>query len=136
MNKKGCPCGSGQSYLLCCEPYHKGKFAPTPAVLLRSRYSAYALNLARYIIDTTHPENPGYQRDFKQWEEQIADFSSSHLFERVEILEMENRGEEVSIRFIAHLKRGKESASFIEKSLFVKKNGRWLYRDGTIERRL
>jgi SEC-C motif domain protein len=135
VDEKKCPCGSGQSYLHCCRPYHKGKIAPTPVLLLRSRYSAYALNLPRYIIDTTHPDNPAYQCDFQRWEKQISEFSSSHRFEKVEILEQESKNEEASVRFIAHLRRGTENSSFIEKSRFVKKEGRWLYRDGTIEGR-
>ena len=40
--------------LLCCAPYHKGKAVPTAALLLISRFSAYAMNLPHFIIETTH----------------------------------------------------------------------------------
>jgi SEC-C motif domain protein len=133
VNQKNCPCGSGQAYLLCCAPYHKGKIASSAMLLLRSRYSAYALNLPHYIIETTHIENSEYQRDVKEWEKRILNFSSTHFFEGVEILSVENKREETTIRFIARLKKGVDSASFIEKSLFVKQDGRWFYREGFVE---
>ena len=38
-----CPCGSGQTYQLCCEVFHKGKYAPTAEKLMRSRFCAYYL---------------------------------------------------------------------------------------------
>ncbi len=136
VNQKNCACGSKKGYLLCCAPYHKGKAVPTAALLLISRFSAYAMNLPHFIIETTHPDNPEYQRDLQEWEKRISSFSSSHFFEGVEILDMENKREEATIRFIAYLKKGGGSATFIENSFFVRQEGRWLYRNGTIESRL
>lgn len=54
-----CPCGSGLPYKSCCKIYHDGIKLPESAeALMRSRYSAYAKKLVKYIVDTTHPENP------------------------------------------------------------------------------
>jgi SEC-C motif-containing protein len=136
VNQRYCPCGSQQNYLLCCAPFHKGKIVSNATQLLRARFSAYALNLPRFIIETTHPDNPQYQRDFRDWEKKISSFSSDFLFEGVEILDIEKAQDETTIRFIAHLKKGSSSASFIEKSLFVKLDGRWVYRSGIIEDRI
>ena len=86
VNQRYCPCGSQQNYLLCCAPFHKGKIVSNATQLLRARFSAYALNLPRFIIETTHPDNPQYQRDFRDWEKKISSFSSDFLFEGVEIL--------------------------------------------------
>ncbi|MEZ5479856.1 MAG: YchJ family metal-binding protein, partial [Thiolinea sp.] len=45
-----CPCQSGLSYAECCQPFHEGRAqAPTAEALMRSRYSAYALNLPAYL---------------------------------------------------------------------------------------
>ncbi|MET0302974.1 MAG: YchJ family metal-binding protein, partial [Microbacteriaceae bacterium] len=46
-----CPCGSGRSYADCCGPAHAGSApAPTAEALMRSRFSAYALGLADYVL--------------------------------------------------------------------------------------
>ena len=53
-----CPCGLSGAYARCCGRYHAGAFhlqAPTPEALMRSRYSAYALGVRQYVLDTWHP---------------------------------------------------------------------------------
>ena len=53
----GCPCGSGASLEACCGPYIDGVLpAPTAEALMRSRYSAYALQQADYLRATWHPD--------------------------------------------------------------------------------
>lgn len=52
-----CPCGLGDDYSRCCGRYHAGVLhllAPTPEALMRSRYSAYAMGLRQYVLDTWH----------------------------------------------------------------------------------
>ncbi len=52
-----CPCGLPHGYPQCCGRYHTGAqhlAAPTPEALMRSRYSAYALGLREYVLDTWH----------------------------------------------------------------------------------
>ena len=52
-----CPCGLAREYVQCCGRYHAGALhlgASTPDALMRSRYSAYALNLRDYVLDTWH----------------------------------------------------------------------------------
>jgi hypothetical protein len=51
---KSCPCGSGKSYDACCGRLHAGAPAPDPEALLRARFSAYKLQLADYLVATTH----------------------------------------------------------------------------------
>ncbi len=52
---KACPCESGHIYQHCCAPYHFGEKAPNAEALMRSRYSAYVLQLERYLLNTWHP---------------------------------------------------------------------------------
>ena len=54
INKKqsSCPCCSGKS-AICCQKYHKGLTPENALVLMRSRYSAYALGVGDYLIETT-----------------------------------------------------------------------------------
>ena len=52
-----CPCGLGVAYESCCGCYHAGSLhllTPTPEALMRSRYSAYAMGLRDYVLDTWH----------------------------------------------------------------------------------
>ncbi|NDE82074.1 MAG: zinc chelation protein SecC, partial [Chlamydiia bacterium] len=66
-----CPCGTGNSYKLCCEPFHQGQLPDSALQLMRSRYSAYALCLPAYIISTTHPASPQFCHDLTDWSEKI-----------------------------------------------------------------
>ena len=53
-----CPCGGAAPYARCCKPFHAGAaLPPTPAALLRSRFTAYAKGLGDYVVATTHPDN-------------------------------------------------------------------------------
>ena len=52
-----CPCSSGATYDTCCGPLHAGqKAAATAEQLMRSRYSAFALGLTDYLVETWHPD--------------------------------------------------------------------------------
>lgn len=50
-----CPCGDGNAYADCCQPLHQGQPAAHAGRLMRSRYSAYALGLLDYLVDSTLP---------------------------------------------------------------------------------
>ena len=55
--KESCLCGSKQPYLNCCSIYHtKSELPSTAEQLMRSRYTAYALKLVDYLVETTHPD--------------------------------------------------------------------------------
>lgn len=49
-----CPCGSNNPLQACCQPYLQGANAPTPEALMRSRYTAFALNQSGYLLETWH----------------------------------------------------------------------------------
>lgn len=123
---KQCPCHSGKIYKECCEPYHLGESAPTAVDLMRSRYSAYALNLSDYIIKTSHPD---YIREKKE----IEAFAKSTRFIGLEILDFSEKDEEAQVVFKAILKQKGKDASFTECSLFKKINGRWVYLRGIVD---
>ena len=51
-----CPCGSALEYSLCCQRYLSGdQVAPDPSHLMRSRYTAFVIKDADYLIKTWHP---------------------------------------------------------------------------------
>jgi SEC-C motif-containing protein len=119
--KTPCPCGSGEPYDACCKPYHEGTLAPTALALMRSRYAAYALDKAEYIMRTTHPESPHFEKDKKKWEQEIHIFSKNRFLKLV----IHGSGEDW-VHFTAYLSGG----VLEEKSHFAKIDGKWLYLSG------
>lgn len=124
-----CPCCNGKLYLDCCGPYHLGRLPENALVLMRSRYSAYALNLPDYIIATTHPRNSAYQEDKNAWHHSITAFSLHTHFKKLEVLSFEEKKEFAFVTFIAQLEQQGRDASFQETSRFEKIHNRWLYLD-------
>lgn len=124
-----CLCNSGKEYYDCCRPFHEGAFPPTALALMRSRYSAYALHKAEYIIKTTHKDNKSYQSDRDRWVEEILFFSKHTQFIRLEILEEIEDCLEAYVTFKAHLIQNQQKRVMVEKSYFVKEGGRWFYRE-------
>lgn len=125
-----CPCHSGKLYETCCEPFHKGQLAPNAMLLMRSRYAAYALKLAEYIMKTTHPDSPQFKRNSSAWNNDILYFCQNTLFEGLEIGEFVEEGSKATVTFLAKLIQNGTDASFIEKSSFEKLDQRWLYLKG------
>ncbi|MCH9626941.1 MAG: hypothetical protein S4CHLAM2_05730 [Chlamydiales bacterium] len=91
---------------------------------MRSRYSAYALGNADYIMRTTHSEHPDKQLAPSEWKEQIKAFCQATQFTGLEILQAE--GDTVTFR--AGLQQGGKDVSFTEKSAFGKEGAFWRYK--------
>jgi len=123
-----CPCHSQKNYDKCCEPFHKKKTTPSsPLELMRSRYSAYALNLSQYLIETTHPCSPHYQNDLLVWKNEIEKFSTTHQFIGLEIESEESGFPQAFVTFIAKIKQKDKDCSFKERSCFIFENGKWFF---------
>ncbi len=121
-----CPCGSQTKYKLCCQKYHKGAQAKDALTLMKSRYSAYVVGEARYIIKTTHPDNPEFQDDKKTWQKSIENFCQENSFLGLEIVSFEEESAYAFVTFKAYFVDGE----LYEKSKFVKNGAFWLYLDG------
>jgi len=121
-----CPCGSGVKYKKCCHKFHKGAKPSSALELMKSRYCAYSIGNAKYIINTTHPNNSDFSLDKKAWAESIMEFCNSTDFLSLEILEVENKIDEAFVRFKASF----SNTYMIEKSRFLKVNNSWLYESG------
>ncbi len=59
-----CPCGSERAYAACCGPWHAGAPAPTAEALMRSRYTAFVMELEPYLLATWHPGTRPPSLDF------------------------------------------------------------------------
>lgn len=124
-----CPCGSGNSYAECCEPYVEGRRdAPTAEALLRSRYTAYAERAIDYLWDTIHPGRRSKfdKREMTQW-------ARSSTWKQLTILgtvaggENDTRGE---VEFVARYVQDGEENTLREVSHFVREQGRWYFTTG------
>lgn len=116
-----CPCGSGTPLALCCARYHAGEAAPTPEALMRSRYSAFALGLADYLLASWHSAT--------RPAELAPDDATRWL--RLEVLESGEQGDEGRVHFRAVFREGRRFGVLEEASRFRREAGRWAYLDGT-----
>lgn len=119
-----CPCGSGQTYANCCGRWHAGYTdgapAPTPEALMRSRYSAYVFGLIDYLLATWHPStSPG--------ELVLPPVKWLGL----DVRYAQAKGDAGVVEFVARLRENGRGVRLHEVSRFVRKDGRWLYVDGT-----
>lgn len=125
-----CPCHSGRKYKRCCQPWHQGRPAPSPQALMRSRFSAYALGLVDYIVDTTDPTGPQWGADPQAWREEILRFCQGTRFRELRLLHHSQDGDEGRVSFRAVLVSGQEQAEMAEDSRFRRVGERWLYHSG------
>jgi len=124
-----CPCDSTVKYNDCCQPYHNGISLPlTAEALMRSRYSAYALKLVDYLVDTTHRDKlkSSYRKKL---------ISTIHDIEWIglEIIKKSagTSSDKVGkVSFKAKYKEFGEKGEMTENSRFKKLSGRWYYYDG------
>lgn len=122
-----CPCGSKKTYADCCGQLHRsqaelGLGAPDAPALMRSRYSAYVLDLRDYLLATWHastrpallaPNEPGLRwlgLEIKQHKQLDADHAE--------------------VEFVARSKLGGRAHRLHERSRFLRENGVWYYVDG------
>ncbi len=130
INNKPCPCHSGIKYKKCCRPFHTGaQQVEAPEQLLRSRYSAYAIGEANYIMATTHPDHEEAQKPEPQWRQELGLFARHTTFTSLDIQQQSyTPGEDTGwIVFAAGLEQNGQNASFREKSIFERIDGTWLY---------
>lgn len=125
-----CPCCSGKEYEECCKLLHKGELPKNALELMRSRYSAYALNLPDYIVETTHPASPEYSENKFSWKREISLFSQHHTFHKLVIHDFKEKAPFASVTFTAFNSAGEQDYTYSEISYFENYQGRWLYRNG------
>lgn len=126
-----CPCNSGEVLDACCGRYLGSEnnqgvalaFPPTAEALMRSRFSAFALGDASYLLRTWHPdERPD-----------SLELDPDQQWYLLEILGTESGGpfdSEGVVSFRAHYRSAanrKLRDSFTETSSFAKVGQQWLY---------
>jgi len=130
-----CPCQSKTTYGHCCQPYHAGTHLPTEAEqLMRSRYSAYVLGLADYLIKTTHREHPQYRKNTALWREEIVSYCNQATFTQLNITAIKViNPDEALVTFEAQFLLNETPTSLNETSHFKRIGARWLYHSGVLD---
>ncbi|MFI0447074.1 YchJ family protein [Actinomadura sp. 6N118] len=123
-----CPCGLPASYQDCCGRLHRGEAqAATAEQLMRSRFSAFAVQDAAYLIKSWHPAT----------RPPSIDFEPGMRWERLEILDategtpFHTKG---TVEFRAsYSAKGGQAGALHEVSRFVRHDGAWVYLKGILQ---
>lgn len=115
------------SYENCCKPFHDGRkdgsLLPSSAEeLMRSRYSAFVLGLAGYLLATWHESTRPKEMEL----------DPQMRWTGLEIISTRAGGAAASrgvVEFAAHYLDGRIDAQQHEVSTFVKQDGAWYYLD-------
>lgn len=121
-----CPCLSGEQYADCCGRFHRGgSAAPTAEQLMRSRYSAFVLRDAAYLLRTWHPDTrPGE-----------LELDPATEWRRLDIVSTSRGGpldSEGTVEFKAHFRHDGERGVHHETSRFLRVDRRWYYFDEAV----
>jgi SEC-C motif-containing protein len=120
-----CPCESSKQYNACCQPYHTGLSAPTAEALMRSRYSAFVLNLETYLLQTWHPETRPTTLNLAN------DPPTKWL--GLQVKQATNTSETTAtVEFIARYKVSGKAEKLHEISQFVRIEASWYYLTGEL----
>ena len=128
-----CPCGRLDArrrpldWAACCGRYID-HFSDTPAPdaesLMRSRYSAFVLQRADYLLATWHaPQRPP-----------SVDFDPGARWLGLEVRSARATGDDTAeVEFVARHRIAGRAVRLHERSRFVREDGRWYYVDGVFE---
>jgi SEC-C motif-containing protein len=121
-----CPCGTGLTYGECCGPYLAGEMQPLTAErMMRSRYTAYAVRSAGYLLATWHSST----RPSTLVLDPETEWIGLEILGRTGGGILDNRG---TVEFRATYRNDGARLRQQENSSFVRANKNWFYVDGTI----
>lgn len=87
---------------------------------MRSRYSAFVLDLPDYLLATWHPST----------RPATLEADPATTWKRLEVLESGEEGDRGRVHFRATFREGRRWAVLEEHSRFVREDGQWFYLDG------
>lgn len=123
-----CPCGSGNTYNTCCEIAHLNiKKVKTAEALMRSRYSAFVMANADYLMASHHVSTRPIKekKAIAKWAASI-DWIKLNIINTAKGLEADTEG---FVEFKAIFQEDGELQMIHEHSRFVKENECWFYID-------
>ena len=118
-----CYCGSNKNFQNCCEPIIKGfQKAHSAESLMRSRYSAYAVHQADYLMESTSISERKYYS-----KSEILIWATCNQWLQLDIINFTNN----TVEFKAHFLDSKlQKQVHHELSTFIFENGSWFYVNG------
>ena len=125
-NTELCPCGSGQTFDHCCQPYLQQRHNPVTAeTLMRSRYTAFVLNDEEYLRYSWHPHTCP--------EDIGLDTKTRWLGLQIKATQQGQAHDDSGrVTFVARFKIKGKAFRLCENSLFTRLGKRWVYFDGEI----
>ena len=124
--RETCPCGTGRPYEACCGAIHDGRrVAATAGQLMRSRYSAFALGLEGYLLESWHPSTRPASVDL----DPAMTWTGLVIEDTTKGSAWEDDG---TVRFAASWESGRHAGVLRETSRFALLDGRWVYVNGTL----
>ena len=132
MDVELCYCGSKKSYDACCGRFLSGAEKPeTPEQLMRSRYSAFCIKNADYLVSTHHPAKRS--ADERQ---SVLESAANTKWLGMNVLKTEKKIKDSTIGYVEFIAFYRDplsgSGQIHEKSEFIFENGRWYYVDGVM----
>ena len=128
MSKPHCLCSNNIEYEACCQPFHADEQTPrTAEALMRSRFTAYAMQNETYLLKTWDTSKRPKDIDFSK---EQADWT------KLEIVKTKKGGEKDSkgvVEFKAYYIQDNVEYVMNEVSRFIKQAGRWFYLDGVVK---
>ncbi|GJM42981.1 MAG: hypothetical protein DHS20C20_32630 [Ardenticatenaceae bacterium] len=95
---------------------------------MRARYAAYALGNVRFVLQTEQPNPPRTAKEQATHRRSLTQFCQNTQFLGLQILDEATLNDsQATVTFHATLLQDGQDASFTEQSLFVLRNGRWVY---------
>jgi len=127
-NDTNCPCGTNKPFEQCCGPYLSGeKLPPTAEALMRSRFTAYAMQDGAYLLKTwdvsTRPASVDFSKETGEWT--CLDIILTKKGAR-----KDSKG---LVEFKAYFTVDGEQRVMNEISRFAQKQGHWYYLDGKVK---
>ena len=124
MAPRRCPCGTGLPYDGCCGALHTGTVtAATAEQLMRSRYSAFAVGDAGYLLASWHtatrPRTLRLDDEVRWTGLDVLGTTGGRLLDA-----------EGTVEFRAHHRTAGRSGTQHENSRFVREDRLWRYLDG------
>ena len=122
-----CPCESGESFKLCCQPYlEQCCNAPTAETLMRSRYSAFTQQDEAYLRYSWHPDTCPKAIHLNE----KTSWLGLKIIKTIAGNEMDKKG---VVEFVARSKNNGKASRLHEISRFSRFDNRWVYLDDKID---
>ena len=121
-----CPCGAALAHAECCARWFGGArqlAAPDAALLMRSRYCAFVLQRADYLLATWHPTTRPAAIDFEPGLRWLGLAIKRHA-----VVDED----QALVEFVARSKLAGRAHRLHETSRFLKSDGRWFYLQGEL----